>query len=207
MSTRRTLLITSLIAAVGVALVVPNAAFSRGTPESSMNNFTNYITSNMIKNNSITSNDIKNLSIKVDDLSNRIITNEKIIPGAVKLDTLDAEVMAKVQTMIDATVAAKIASLSIPAAPRAYGRVKADGSVDTNVSSGLSARKSGNKYCVSVTGVTDPTKITPVVTASNNSIAAYAVVTSLANCNSNEFGVGVYFSSVDEAAPFNVYVP
>lgn len=211
MSRRRTILFTSLVTALGVAVIVPTAALGRGTPESS-NNINNLvkniiINSSNIKNNSIVSNDIKNNSIQTIDMANYSITNEKVQKGAINLESLDPDVMAKVQSMIDSTVAAKIAALNIPKAPRAYGRVKADGTVDTAVSSGISARKSGNKYCVAVTGVTDPSKITPVVTASNDSVAAVAVVTSMSNCSSNEFAVGVYFSGSDYDADFNVYVP
>lgn len=217
MSTRRTVLLSSVIAAVTAALVIPNAASGRSPELISPIIENNYINSAMILNNSITtkdirnnsiiSNDIQNLTILTEDLRNRLITSDKIEVNAVKLEHLDAQVMAKVETMIDEKVAAKIAALNIPAAPRAYGRVNADGTVDAIVSKNISARLSGNKYCVSVTGVSDPTKITPVVTASNDSVAAYAVVTSMGNCDSNEFAVGVYFSGSDYQAPFNVYVP
>jgi hypothetical protein len=162
-----------------------------------------FIDSSDIKNNSILSNDIRNLTIRTDDLSNRLITADKIADVAVQLRHLDAEVMAQVETSINS----KIAAISVPTGPRAYGRVNANGSVDSAVSKNLTARKSGNKYCVAVAGVTDATKIAPVVSAYNDSVAAVAVVTTLANCNSGEFGVGVYFSGSDVDNAFNVYVP
>lgn len=208
MSARRSILVTALLAAVGAALIVPGAASGRSTPrpiEPLISN--NYINSKMIINNSILSNDIRNLSLRTEDLANRIITADKIAQNGIKLENLAPEIMASVQKMIDDTVTAKIAALSIPAGPRAYGRVKADGTVDTAVSSNISARRVGNKYCVAVTGVADPTKIAPVVSASNDSAAAYAVVTSMHDCSANEFGVGVYFYGSDFEADFNVYVP
>jgi hypothetical protein len=216
MSTRRTVLLSAVVAAVTAALVIPNAASGR-SPESSrvINNIidssmikNNSITSNDIRNNSILGKDIRNLSIITENLNDRAVTSEKIALGAVKLENLDAEVMKKVETMIDAKVDAKIAALNIPAGPRAYGRIKADGTVDAAVSKNLSARMSGNKYCVAVTGVTDPSKITPVVTGINEYVAAFAVLTKNATCNSNEFAVGVYLNgSSDEPTDFNVYVP
>ena len=195
MSVRRTL-IASLIGTALVAVVVSTAAFG-GTPR-----VIQFDTSD-IKNNSILSADIRNLTIRTDDLSNRLITAEKLSDGAIRLSHLDAEVMKQVESMINA----KVAAISVPAGPRAYGRVNADGSVDSTVSRNITARKSGNKYCVAVSDITDATKITPVVSAYNESVAAVAVVTTLANCKANEFGVGVYFSGTDVDNAFNVYVP
>lgn len=195
MSIRRTLL-TSAAAAALAAVVVPAVA-SGSAPRIV------YIDSSDIKNNSILTNDIRNLTIRTEDLSNRLVTSDKIADATVQLRHLDAEVM----TQVESSVNSKIAAIATPAGPRAYGRVKADGSVDSMVSKNISARKSGNKYCVAVTGVTDATKITPVVSAYNDSVAAVAVVTTLANCNAGEFGVGVYFSGSDVDNAFNVYVP
>jgi len=161
------------------------------------------IDSSLIKNNSILSADIRNLTIRTDDLSNRLVTSDKLSDGAVRLSHLDAEVMKQVESMINA----KVAAIAVPAGPRAYGRVNADGTVDSAVSKNITARKSGNKYCVAVSDVTDATKIAPVVSAYNDSVAAVAVVTTVANCKANEFGVGVYFSGSDVDNAFNVYVP
>lgn len=217
MSRRRSLVVAALLAAIGTAVVIPSVASGSSASRSFVNPIDTLINSSMIINNSILSQDIRNNSLLTtdirdftilsNDLSNYIITNNKMAPGSIKLGNLDAEVMASVQKMIDDTVATKIAALTIPAGPRAYGRVKADGTVDATVSKNISARMVGNKYCVSVTGVTDPTKIAPVVTASNDSVAAYAVVSSMNQCSANEFGVGVYFSGSDIEADFNVYVP
>jgi hypothetical protein len=220
MSTRRTVLLSAVVAAVTAALVIPTAASGRSPELISPIIENNYINSAMILNNSITtrdirnnsiiSNDIQNLTILTEDLRNRLVTSDKIELNAVKLENLNAEVMAKVETMIDAKVDAKIAALNIPAGPRAYGRVKADGTVDASVSKNISARMSGNKYCVAVTGVTDPTKITPVVTAVNDSLATFAVLNSTGNlCNANEFSVGTYPNGggYDNPTDFNVYVP
>ena len=218
MPVRRSIVATALLAAIGTAVVIPSVASGSSASRSFVNPIdTLIINSKMIRNNSILSQDIRNDSILstdikdstiiTNDLAPNIITNNKIAPTAVKLANLDPEVMASVQKMIDDTVATKIAALTIPAGPRAYGRVKADGTVDATASKNISARMVGNKYCVAVTGVTDPTKITPVVTASNDSVAAYAVVSAMNQCSANEFGVGVYFSGSDYPADFNVYVP
>lgn len=161
------------------------------------------IDSNLIKNNSILSADIRNLTIRTDDLSNRLVTSDKISDGAVRLSHLDPDVMKQIESMIDA----KVAAIKFPAGPRAYGRVNADGTVDSAVSKNITARKSGNKYCIAVSDITDATKIAPVVSAYNESVAAVAVVTTLANCKANEFGVGVYFSGTDVDNAFNIYVP
>jgi len=195
MSIRRSLAIAAVAAAIG-AVVVPGAATGSVRHELLIN-------SGEIKNNSILSVDIRNLAIRTEDLANRLVTKEKISDGAVLLQHLDAEVMKEVEQMISA----KIAAISVPAGPRAYGRVNADGTVNAAVSNNITARKSGNKYCVAVAGVTDATKVAPVVSAYNESVAAVAVVTTLANCNANEFGVGVYFSGSDVDNAFNVYVP
>lgn len=195
MSIRRSLAIAAVAATIG-AVVVPGAATGSVRQELLIN-------SSDIKNNSILSVDIRNLAIRTEDLANRLVTKEKISDGAVLLQHLDAEVMKEVERMISA----KIAAISVPAGPRAYGRVNADGTVSAAVSNNITARKSGNKYCVAVAGVTDATKIAPVVSAYNESVAAVAVVTTLANCNANEFGVGVYFSGADVDNAFNVYVP
>lgn len=195
MSLRRTLLISAASAALA-AVVVPAAASGSAPRVVS-------IDSSDIKNNSILSADIRNLTIRTDDLSNRLVTAEKIADTSVQLRHLDAEVMKQVESMINA----KIAAISVPAGPRAYGRVNADGTVDSAVSKNITARKSGNKYCVAVSDVTDATKIAPVVSAYNDSVAAVAVVTTLANCRAGEFGVGVYFSGSDVDNAFNVYVP
>ena len=197
MSLRRTLLV-SIVSAVSAALtavVVPAAASSRG-PQVIFDSMD-------IKNNSILSADIRNLAIRAIDIANRTITADKIADKAIQLRHLDAEVLQRVETMINA----KVAAASPSDGPRAYGRVNADGTVDSAVSKNITARKSGNKYCVAVSGVTDATKITPVVSAYNESVAAVAVVTTVANCNANEFGVGVYFSGTDVDNAFNVYVP
>ena len=201
---RRKVIIALSATAVACSLLVPAMASGKGEPRSSKPISNLIISSKNIQNNSISSLDIKDLSILKNDLAPLIITNDKIAPTAVKLGNLDSEVMAKVESI----VAARIAALSIPAGPRAYGRVKADGSVDSTVSSNIAARrKSTGKYCVSVTGVTDAAKLVPVVSAVNDSVAAVAVLTSMVTCNANEFGVGVYFSGMDEDTPFNVYVP